>query len=154
MESHRLMALDYGFKRIGVAISDPFALFAQPHRIIDRTTNQADFAILRHVIDEEQIAKIIIGLPSGAHGEISPQAAKVIRWARKLAAEISVPIVMWDETHSSEKAEAMLAPSKRRASKPTRVDALAAAIILQDYLEAGGVQHESGRPLDTFTEVE
>src|SRR4051812_565317 len=116
MESRRLMGLDYGFKRIGIALSDPLALFAQPRGIINRTTNEADFAIIRQITEAEQIAKIIVGLPAGAHGEISPQAAKVIRWARKLAAKIPVPIVMWDETNSSEKAKTMLAPSKKRSA--------------------------------------
>lgn len=149
------MALDYGFQRIGVAISDPLGLFAQPHTIIERTTNAADFTRLHEIILGHQVTKIVVGLPTGAHGEISPQAEKVVRWARKLSQAVNLPIVMWDETHSSEKAEAMLKPSERRSVKPIRIDDLAAAVILQDYLDSGGAQHEPGRPLDTFTtEVE
>lgn len=151
MDSRRLMALDYGFKRIGVALSDPLALFAKPHQIIHRTTNQADFALINQIINSEAVIKLVIGLPNRSQGELSVQAEKVLKWAHKLAKEIDIPIVFWDESYSSETAESLIHTTRGKTTdKSTRIDDVAAAVILQDYLDAGGAQHEPGRTFDNF----
>jgi putative holliday junction resolvase len=151
MESRRLMALDYGFKRIGVALSDPLAMFAKPHSIIYRTTNQADFALIKQIISSEEVVKLVIGLPIRSHSELSEQAEKVIKWARKLANEIEIPLVFWDESYSSETAETITASTGRKTKDHAkRIDDVAAAVFLQDYLDAGGAHHEPGRTLDNF----
>ena len=146
------MALDYGEKRIGVATSDPLALFAKPHSIIQRQSNREDFDSLRQIILSEGIVKIVIGLPTDSHGGLSRQAEKVIRWAKKLANQIEIPIVFWDESYSSESAANFRhGGSKRQGGVVRRLDDLAAAIILQDYLDAGGANNEPGKSLTEIT---
>jgi putative holliday junction resolvase len=153
-ESRRCMAIDYGFKRIGVALSDPLGMIARPYAIVHRKTNTADFTKLREMIDREQVSKIVVGLPTDSAGEVGPQAKRVIRWAQKLAAVIDIPISFWDESHSSERAAAIRdstsAGQRGDRRRSERVDDDAAAVILQEYLDAGGAINEPGRPLNTL----
>lgn len=146
------MALDYGEKRIGVALSDPLALFAKPHSIIQRESNLKDFDRLRQIIVREGVVKVVIGLPTDEYGGLSRQAEKVVRWAEKLAIQIDAPIVFWDESYSSEWAvNFQYEKSNRKSSAPHRIDDLAAAIILQDYLDARGANDEPGKSLTEIT---
>ncbi len=150
----RLMGIDYGERRIGVALSDPFGLFARPYAILSRTTAEADLAALREIADREQVTRVIIGLPTDSQGGIGPQAAIVIHWARDFARAVGRPVVFWDESYSSVLAEEMLksaAGKKRRRDDP--LDDIAAAAILQDYLDAGGSDDEPGQPLEAFADV-
>jgi putative Holliday junction resolvase len=148
------MGIDYGFRRIGIALSDPLGMIARPHSILHRSTNQADFAQIRQIIESERVTKIVVGLPTDSAGAIGPQAERVISWARKLVDVIDLPISFWDESHSSEQAAAILRNSSGRNRRSQRVDDAAAAVILQDYLDAGGADHEPGRPLDTLTRAD
>jgi putative holliday junction resolvase len=157
-ESRRSLGIDYGFRRIGLALSDPLGMIARPYGIMDRRTNEIDFARLRDIIQHEQVVKIIIGLPTDAAGGIGPQAGRVIRWAHKFALTLNIPIVFWDETGSSVQAASIKGIHRevRRTSGRSRehVDDAAAAVILQEYLDAGGSDDEPGRPLSTLTEAD
>jgi putative holliday junction resolvase len=148
------MGIDYGFRRIGIALSDPLGMIARPHVIIQRKTNETDFARIGLIVESEHVSKIVVGLPTDSVGDIGPQAKKVIRWASKLAEVIATPITFWDESHSSEQAAALRGSSggfHRAGGHPKRVDDAAAAVILQEYLDAGGAINEPGRPLNTLT---
>jgi putative Holliday junction resolvase len=151
----RLMGIDHGEARIGVALSDPFRLFAQPHSIIATTTRQADIAALCALVESEQVIKIVVGLPTAPDGGVGQQALIVIRWARDLAAAVPVPVVFWDESYSSVEAEALRGGRRRRKrGRAQPVDDLAAAAILQEYLDVGGADHEPGQPLATYADIE
>lgn len=148
----RFMAIDYGAKHIGVALSDPFGMFASPHRVITHRRGQDEFAILKAITAENNVAQIVVGLPTGTDGGIGMQGRIVIKWARGLAQVVDVPIVMWDESYSSDDARQARTASSRRKSRDRRrpLDDAAAAAILQDYLNARESNSEPGQPLEDF----
>lgn len=154
----RWMGIDHGETRIGIALSDPLGLFAQPHSIITRGKGVDAFAVLQTIIDQTEVTRIIVGLPTSSTGGISRQAAIVIRWVRELAKSVNLPILFWDESYSSEDALAIQRASGRRKSKDDRkrkpLDDVAAAAILQDYLDTRGVGYEPGQTLEAFADVE
>lgn len=136
------MGIDHGYKRLGIALSDPTQLIARPFTVIQRRSKAEDFAALRQIIEQEDVIKIVVGLPTDSQDEIGSQARTVIRWARALARAVELPIVFWDESYSSVQAQSF----GRSPGKP--VDDLAAAVMLQEYLEAKGAQNnEPGTPL-------
>ncbi|MBN1310171.1 MAG: Holliday junction resolvase RuvX [Anaerolineae bacterium] len=152
------MGIDYGEARIGVALSDPLSIFAQPHSIIAHTKPGEEFPALSTIVEQNQVIRIVVGLPTDSMGGIGSQAKIVIRWARELANAVSLPITLWDESYSSEEALAIQRASGRRKARDNRrrkpLDDVAAAAILQDYLDAGGRDDEPGQTLETFTDIE
>lgn len=150
----RLMGIDHGEVRIGVALSDPLGMFASPHTIITHSTREEDFAALARIARDEGVVKIVIGLPTDSEGRIGHQAARVVEWARTLAELVSLPIVFWDESYSSvDAAEALQSTGKRRRRRGEPLDDVAAAAILQEYLDAGGSEREPGRPLEDLEDL-
>lgn len=133
----RVAALDLGEKRIGVAVSDPTRTIASPHAVVKRRSRAVDFARFARLIEEQQIALLVIGLPITLGGQEGLRAA----WARDYAADlghhIDIPIVFWDESLTTVAAEEALRAQGRRGKKvKERVDAVAATLILQAYLDA------------------
>jgi putative Holliday junction resolvase len=154
-ESRRLMGIDHGEARIGVALSDPLGLFATPHSTITCTTPEKDFEALAQIAREAEVGRVVVGLPTATDGGIGMQARIVIHWARALAEAIGLPVVLWDESYSSIDALAARRASGRRKRKGKResLDDVAAAAILQDYLNAGETNDEPGQPLENFTHI-
>ncbi len=146
----RLMGIDHGQVRIGVALSDPLGLFATPHRIVVSRTLSESLNAIKAIVVQEQVAKIVIGLPTDSQGKIGAQATAVIEWARALARQVDVPIVLWDESYSSIIAAEIRKEKFRPGRKARPLDDVAAAAILQEYLDAGGFEHEPGQALETF----
>lgn len=146
------MGIDHGEARIGVALSDPFALFAAPHAIIESRTPERDFAALKAIADEHKVVKIVVGLPTDAQSRVGAQAQIAIRWARELARYIDLPVVFWDESYSTIGAE-QLARTRRRAGRSRPLDDVAAATMLQEYLDAGQSEHEPGQPLEAYADI-
>lgn len=136
------MALDVGERRIGIATSDS-GVFAKPHSVLHRKSKKEDFARLQRLITELKIERVIVGLPYSLNGDdpLGPQARRIQRYAEALAAEIDVPIDYFDESYSTVDAEAFLAAAGR---KKIPIDAAAAAVILQNYLDAENRNQESG----------
>lgn len=130
----RLMALDVGERRIGVAVSDPSATLATPHTVIHRRSKAEDFAAVARLVAELEIKRVVVGLPLSLNGEMGPQARRVTRYARALAQTLDVPLELYDERYSTVTADALLAESGRKRRVP--IDAAAAAVFLQDYLES------------------
>ena len=150
----RLLGVDYGEARIGVALSDPLGLFAKPYTILESGVSEEDLERLASIVTEMGVVKIVIGLPTDSQSGIGSQALAVIHWARRLTEVTNVPIVFWDESYSSEAAQAFQKKPRRHASgRREAIDDLAAAVILQDYLDAGGSQHEPGTPLKAFSHL-
>jgi len=129
----RLLALDIGEKRIGVALSDESQLLARPLTAIRRAAKRADFEKIGKLIAEHGVERVIAGLPRTRRGEEGLQARRVRRYVEALAAAIGVPIVYQDERYTSLEAEDRLDVTRKPRSKGD-IDAAAAAIILQDYL--------------------
>lgn len=132
-----IMALDLGEKRIGVAISDPLRMIATPHRVVKRRSRKEDFATYCQIIAESSITLVVVGLPLMLDGTDSQQTTWVRNYSAEMAEVISVPVEFWDEGFTTVQAEAALkAGGVRRKKLRDRVDAVAATLILQSYLDA------------------
>ncbi len=130
----RLLGIDHGLKVIGLAICDPTGLIARPLRLLRRTSRRTDFAAIARVIAEQSAVAVVVGLPlSPPHITVHTQADTVRLWASRLAAAIPVPVYLWNERYSSQEAADLLAEAGR--DQPERVDAVAAAVILQSFLD-------------------
>ena len=139
----RFMALDVGERRIGIAVSDSGVL-ASPHSVLHRTSKKEDLARLARLIEKLKIERIIIGLPYSLSGDetIGPQARRIKRFARTLGQVMAVPCEYFDESYSTLDAQTYLTTS---GQKKIPIDAAAAAVILQSYLDAARQQNsESG----------
>jgi len=136
-----VIGIDLGDRRIGVAVSDTTGTLARPLTTIQRgSSEQAAVASVRATIDElaqdDEVACIVVGLPTRLDGSDNVQTPKVRKFVQRLAAEVDVPVVMQDERLSSHEAEARLAATERDWRKrKAQLDAAAAAVILQDYLD-------------------
>lgn len=131
------MALDLGEKRIGIAISDPTRTIASSYGVIERKSRRADFERYRQIIDEQGVKLLVVGLPLTLGGEEGRAAAWVRDYAAELGHYVDVPIEFWDESLTTVAAEASLRARGQRGKKARkRVDAVAAAFILQSYLDA------------------
>ncbi len=143
----RILALDIGDRRIGVAVSDPTGLIARPLRVLERRSRREDFAAIAALVAEYGAERVIVGRPLTPRGRVGRQAQRVEEYARALAEALPVPVELWDERYTTAAAEEILRevrkPSARRGKRD--VDAVAAAVLLQDYLAAhaqAGVAHE------------
>lgn len=135
MKLERLLGLDIGGKRIGVAISDEMGSIASPLTMIDAGGDVA--AELGVLINRYGIARLVVGLPIGLSGREGPQAKEVRAVADALAADLQIEIVYSDERLSSAVAEhALITQGTRREKRKQHIDAMAAAVILQGYLDA------------------
>ena len=133
----RILALDHGTKRIGVAISDELKMIAQPLEFI-LTEPFADFlARLKEIIRSKEVEMILVGIPRNMNGSYGPAALKVQEFVAVLKETIGVPIQTWDERLTSMQANRFLIEAGvRRSKRKDKVDQTAAAILLQSYLDA------------------
>jgi putative holliday junction resolvase len=130
----RFLGLDIGEVRIGVAVSDELGMIASPVQMIPRKSNVA--AELRVLVERYKPSRLIAGLPTGLSGKEGPQAKATREFADALAAEVGLPLDYYDERMSSSIAEAaLISQGTRREKRKQHVDAMAAAIILQGYLD-------------------
>lgn len=133
----RIMGLDVGEKRIGVALSDELGFTAQGLGTIERSEPQEDIASLAELIGQWTVEKIVVGMPRNMNGTYGPQAEKVKEFAIRLEEETGVPLVYWDERLTTAAAErVLLAGDVSRKKRRGSIDKLAAVIILQGYLDA------------------
>lgn len=133
----RVMALDLGEKRIGIAVSDPTRTIAAPHSVLSRRSRAGDFVHFARLIAELQITQLVLGLPITLGGDEGQRAGWVRDYAAELAAHVAVPIAFHDESLTTVEATAALHAQGRRGRKvKERVDAVAAALILQAYLDS------------------
>ena len=132
----RLLGVDHGSKRIGLAICDPLGMFARELAIIKRTTHDEDFARIRQIVAQEAVEGIVIGVPTNyeAHPGQQSQADEVRQWVEALGKQVNLPLVLWDEQLSSADARELARSKRRKPSDP--IDDLAARVILQSYLDA------------------
>lgn len=132
----RIMALDLGEKRIGIALSDPSGTIATPHSTLKRTSRKADFAHYQALIAQHEVGRVVVGLPTKLDGQDSQMTRWVRDYAADLVTHIAVPLVLHDETFTSNMADAALRERGfGRKKRQDHIDAVAAAIFLQDYLE-------------------
>ncbi|NMC52067.1 MAG: Holliday junction resolvase RuvX [Chloroflexi bacterium] len=135
--SGRVLAVDPGEKRIGLAISDETACIANPLGVVTHTARDADAQAVARIAAENQAARIIVGQALDASGEVGPAARKAQRFADALRLHTDLPVELWDESGSTKAAQsARREMGVSRKKRSGHLDDLAAAIILQTYLDA------------------
>ena len=133
----RVLGLDYGDKRIGVAVCDEMGFTAQGLQTIIRKNKKHDWAILENLVKKYEIEKIVIGYPLKLDGSEGIQCEKVNRFSLMLEKAFAIPVIKWQETLSTKEAEEILMNSGIRWEKRKKmVDKLAACLILQSYLDS------------------
>lgn len=131
----RILAIDYGDKRTGLAVSDPSGTIASPYAT--RPTTACTPADLRALVESENIGRIVVGLPLHAGGEESQKSAEVRVFADRLAKAVDVPVDLWDERFTTVEAEGMLlSAGLTRRKRASRRDKVAAQVILHSYIDA------------------
>lgn len=131
-----ILGLDVGEKRIGVAIAGPEGLLAIPLTVIDRVGERADLKAILALVREHGVKRIVVGLPRSLDGSIGQQAERVLAFSKELSQETDIPIDTWDERLSTVAAERLMVDAGvKRGKRRARRDALAAALILQSYLD-------------------
>jgi putative Holliday junction resolvase len=137
----RTLGLDIGDRWIGVAVSDPLGILASPLTRIDRTSDEAAVKAIADLVRKHEAKAVVAGLPYSMDGNVGPQAVRVQDFLRKLAESLSVPIETSDERLSTVVAtQGMIAAGVSRESRKGKIDAAAAALILQWYLDR--LRHE------------
>lgn len=131
----RILGLDVGDSRIGVALSDPMGILASPLTIINRTDEKADIEAVIALARQHEVGRIIVGLPLSMDGSRGKQADKVRDFEVALIRHTGVPVEFWDERLSTVSAKRMVRLVRKKTERGTRYDAMAAAVILQGYLD-------------------
>jgi len=132
----RSLGLDIGDRRIGVALSDPQGILASPFTTINRRDETTDVEAIIGIVDQKGVEQIIVGLPRSMDGSIGMQAEKVKVFTQELCNHTHVPVEFRDERLSTISAKRLMQEaSARKTREKARQDAIAAAIILQGYLD-------------------
>ena len=133
----RILALDHGTKRIGIAVSDELKLIAQPLEFFPAEPFANFLARIKELIREKEVDLILVGLPRNMDGSYGPAALKVREFVAALRDAITIPIQTWDERLTSAQAQRFLIQGGvRRKERKEKVDKTAAAILLQSYLDS------------------
>ncbi|MBI4405937.1 MAG: Holliday junction resolvase RuvX [Deltaproteobacteria bacterium] len=133
----RIMGLDIGLKRTGVAISDENQSISLPRSVIEATDKQTWLSKVRTFVENEDIEKIVVGIPLNQHGEEGTDAQKIRQFIALLQERLNVPVIEWDERFTTAQAErSMIAADLSRAKRKKIVDKVAATILLQSYLDS------------------
>ncbi len=132
----RILGVDYGEKRVGLALSDPFKIIASPFKTIVVNSKEQLFEELRIIISENEIEKIILGYPMGLNGEKTNKTKDVEKFKEELE-NIFDKIEFYDESFSSVKAQKIMKTmGKKQKNNKEYIDMLAAQVILEDYLKS------------------
>ena len=134
--ARRILAIDYGRKRIGLALSDELGLTAQPLATLTRTNRRNDLRRLREIARKHAVGRIVVGNPVRLDGTSGEMAQEATRFAKRVQKELGLPVEMADERLSSWEAQKTAALSKMKPGKPIAgIDAVAATVMLRDFLE-------------------
>lgn len=140
----RILGLDVGDKRIGVALSDPMGILASPLTIIERTREPDDIESILKIAEEREVERIIVGLPRLMSGVIGAQAEKVQSFVEGLQSHTEIPIELRDERLTTVTAMRLKQEtSSKKKDRKMRYDAMAAAVILQEYLEEKAISRQT-----------
>ena len=132
----RIVGLDVRDVRIGVAVSDPLGIIAQPHSVIRCASPDKDVEAVRQVVADSEAVRLVVGVPLNREGKPGPQAEKVLAFIERLRGVVNVPIVTQDERYSTAAAQrTLIAANVRRAKRKQVVDKIAAHHILQTHLD-------------------
>ncbi len=134
--SGKLLCIDHGLKRIGLAVSDTLGLTARELTVINRKTNAEDFTRINHIASEQRVVGIVVGIPVNSEAQAGEytQGDTVRRWIERYSQTTTLPIITWDEQLTSLDARELSIQKGRKVRDP--IDDLAARVILQSYLDA------------------
>lgn len=133
----RILALDVGHKRIGVALSDPLHITAQGLTTLARRSLDKDLEAIKDLVEHHDVESIIVGMPIRLNGSLGPEADAMMKFIDKLKVSLACPVEPWDERFTSVQAErALLEGNVRRSKRKTLRDQVAAALLLQNYLDS------------------
>src|SRR5450631_2540583 len=133
----RILALDVGSRRIGVAVTDPLGITAQGLDTIQRQNKRRDYEALRQVLEKYEVREIVVGLPLRLSGAEGTQSEKMRLFADELHAHFGLPVHLWDERWTSTEANRLLRETNLSIEKRGKaVDRMAAILILQSWMEA------------------
>jgi len=137
MNNGRVLAVDYGTKRIGLALSDALRITAQPYRTLERSGDEALLQTFAEIAQRENVSEILIGLPKRLDGSLGDMAKEAKAFGQRLKELIEIPVRYWDERFSTHAAErALLEGDASRKKRKQVIDKTAAAWILQGYLDS------------------
>jgi putative Holliday junction resolvase len=132
----RILGLDIGTKRIGVAVSDPLGITAQSVAVVECKGSEKDLERIASLVKEYKVTEIVVGVPYNMDGSEGPQAQQVRRFMAEITARVGLPVREWDERLSTVAAErVLLEADMSRAKRRKVIDKVAAVIILQGYLD-------------------
>lgn len=132
----RILGLDVGDRRIGVALSDPTGMLATALTVINRTEDNSEIGDILKLTEDNNVECIVVGLPLSMNGSMSEQAKKASSFAEELSAHAAIPVKMWDERLSTSIASKLLRDTGSNSGQiKERRDSAAAALILQGYLD-------------------
>ena len=146
----KLLALDVGLSRIGIAVCDPLHLTVRPLTVLHRRSRNQDFAELAQLVTAQKVQAVICGLPLNMDGSEGSQAQTVRKWAIRLAQALrallarAIPVIFWDERLTTFAAQELIADPHSLRGAESGEDAVAAAVLLQGYLDS----QRSEEPLD------
>lgn len=133
----RILAIDYGTRRMGLAVSDPLGITAQGLETLERKNKRADFGRLERTIREYQVCEIVLGNPLRMSGEEGTLSQKVAEFAEELRRRFQLPVHLWDERLTSAEANRLLREAELSTKKRAQaVDRMAAVLILQSFMQA------------------
>jgi len=134
--SARIMALDYGTKRIGLALSDPLKIFAKPYMVIPNSGLPDLLDTVAELISRNEVELLVVGMPYAIEGGDTPKTIETREFVADLKQKLGIKVITWDERYSSQEAEAELKRmGKSWQEARSLVDAMAAAMILKSYME-------------------
>ncbi len=135
MKLYRILGIDYGSVRIGLALSDPLRIIAKPYKVVINT-GEPSFTEILDIIKKEHVGELVIGLPLHPDGAESEKTREVRAFAEKLAKDLAIPWSFWNETYTTVEANAELKKMKINSRDSKKyIDMVAASVILKDYLE-------------------
>lgn len=145
----RIIALDVGDKRIGVATCDPMGIVVRAVGVVQAEPRERALAEIQRIVHDEEAVSIVVGLPLTLRGEEGPQAKRVLDFVAALKGVLTIPFVMRDERYTSVEAQRIIDDrgGKRKKQRRGEVDEIAATLILQDYLNELQMQRPAP-PLD------
>jgi putative Holliday junction resolvase len=131
------MSIDYGDKRIGIAVTDPLGMFATPFSTIENKSDSHVMSEIQAIVSSLQVQKIVLGLPLNKDAEDTPKTLQVRAFFQKLSLSVGIPICLWNELYSTCEANDIL-KSRGIGWKDSKkiIDQIAAAVILQSYIDS------------------
>lgn len=133
----RILGIDFGSVRIGLAVSDPLGFTAQGLETLAAVPKQKALESLARLCREKEVGEVVVGLPVNMDGTLGPKANETLEWVKKLEAEVKVPVKTWDERLTSRQAgRLMIDQGLSRMKQRQGSDRMAATLILQSYLES------------------